>query len=148
MSVLCEFVKMFPHLATSILMLGDWTHLVVCTLMLSIRVLQSPNMSWNITPYTHFWIGLLTSLFMVMFQLMRIFVRTNYRCVQSPNISLDVAKWGQKFHKYTQYSHYLSVIKNDLSWLNNLFMVRFQLKRMPSYAKNKLLDVFSHPTSL
>ena len=66
-------------------------------------------------------------------------LRTNYRCVQSPNISLDVAKWGQKFHKYTQYSHYLSVIKNDLSWLNNLFMVRFQLKRMPSYAKNKLL---------
>ena len=28
--------------------------------------------------------------------------------------------------------------KNDLSWLNNLFMVRFQLIRMSSYAQNKL----------
>ena len=30
------------------------------------------------------------------------------------------------------------VTKNDLSWLNNLFVARFQLIRMSSYAKNKL----------
>ena len=65
-------------------------------------------------------------------------LRTNYRCVQSPNISVDVAKCVEKFHKFTQYTHSLSVTKNDLSWLNNLFMVMFQLMRMSSYAKNKL----------
>ena len=54
------------------------------------------------------------------------------------NISVDVAKWGENFHKFTQYTHSLSVTKNDLSWLNNLVMVRFQLIRMSSYAKNKL----------
>ena len=32
----------------------------------------------------------------------------------------------------------LSVTKNDLSWLNNLFMARFQLISMSSYVKNKL----------
>ena len=36
------------------------------------------------------------------------------------------------------YTHYLSVIQNDLSWLNNLFMVNFQLISMSTYAKNKL----------
>ena len=32
----------------------------------------------------------------------------------------------------------LSVPKNDVSWLNNLFMASFELNRMSSYAKNKL----------
>ena len=41
------------------------------------------------------------------------------------------------FHKFTQYTHFFCY-KNDLSWLNNLFTVRFQLIRMSSYAKNKL----------
>ena len=45
--------------------------------------------------------------------------------------------WG-KFHKLTKYTHSLSVTKNDLSWLTNLFMVRFQLIRCPLHAKNKL----------
>ena len=35
-------------------------------------------------------------------------------------------------------THYFSVIQNDLSWLNNLFMASFQLISMSSYAKNKL----------
>ena len=30
------------------------------------------------------------------------------------------------------------LLKNDLSWLNNQFMARFQLIRMSSYRKNKL----------
>ena len=65
-------------------------------------------------------------------------VRTNYRCVLSPNFSLDVAKCGENFHKFTQYTHFLSVTKNDLSLMDNLFMVMFQLMMMSSYAKNKL----------
>ena len=65
-------------------------------------------------------------------------LRTNYRCVQSLNISVDVAKCVENVHKFNQFTHFLSVTKNDLSWLNNLFMARFQLIRMSSYAKNKL----------
>ena len=42
------------------------------------------------------------------------------------------------FHMFTHYTHILSVVQSDLSWLNNLFMVMFQLIRMSSYAKNKL----------
>ena len=65
-------------------------------------------------------------------------LRTNYRCVQLLYISVDVAKYVQNVHKFTQYTHFLSVTKNYLSSLNNLFMVRFQLIRKSSYAKNKL----------
>ena len=65
-------------------------------------------------------------------------LRTNYRCVQLPNISVDVAKHEENFQNSpSTLTHYLSQ-KNDLSWLNNLFMVGFQLIRMFSYAKNKL----------
>ena len=65
-------------------------------------------------------------------------LKTNYRCVQSLNISVDVAKCVENVQKFTQFTHFLSVTKNDLSWLNNLFMANFQLSRMSSYAKNKL----------
>ena len=65
-------------------------------------------------------------------------LRTKYRCVQSPNISVDVAKCGEIFHKFTRCAHFLSVTKIDLSWVNNLFIVMFQLHSMSSYAKNKL----------
>ena len=90
-------------------------------------------------------------------------LRTNYRCVQSPNISVDVAKCGENFHKFTLYTHFyllqkmtclvqgefvkvssqhltdVSVycyIRTSVDW-TILFMV-FQLIRMSSYAKNKL----------
>ena len=49
----------------------------------------------------------------------------------------NIAKCG----KYSQIhpAHWLFVYyKKKLSWLNNLFMVMFQLIRMSSYAKNKL----------
>ena len=62
-------------------------------------------------------------------------LRTNYRCVQSLNISVDVAKWVENVHKFTQFTHFLSVTKNDLSWLNNLFMARFQLITLSTYVK-------------
>ena len=65
-------------------------------------------------------------------------LRTNYRCVGSLNISVDVAKCLENVHKFNKFSHFLSVTKNDFSWLNYLFMARFQLISMSSYAKNKL----------
>ena len=65
-------------------------------------------------------------------------LKTNYRCVQSLNISVDVAKCVENVHKFTQFTHFLSVTKNDLSWLNNLFMERFLLSRMSTSVKNKL----------
>ena len=65
-------------------------------------------------------------------------LRTNYRCIQSLNISVDDAKCVENVHKFTKYTHFLAVAKYCLCWLNNLFMARFQLIRMSSYAKNKL----------
>ena len=49
----------------------------------------------------------------------------------------------EKFHKFTQITHFLSITKNDLSWLNNLFMARFQLIRMSSYSKRTKLQMCS-----
>ena len=79
----------------------------------------------------------LNNLFMVRFKLIvcPLMLRTNYRCVQSPNISVNVAKIFTNSH--TTLTLYL-LQKNDLSWLNNLFMVKFKLMWMSSYAKNKL----------
>ena len=65
-------------------------------------------------------------------------LRTNYRWVQSLHVSVDVAKCLENVHKFNQFTHFLSVKKNDLSRLNNLSMARFQLIRMSSYAKNRL----------
>ena len=62
--------------------------------------------------------------------------RTNYRCVESLNICEEVTKCG-KYSQIHPVHSLLSVTKNDLSRLNNLFMVRFQLVSMLSYAKNK-----------
>ena len=63
-------------------------------------------------------------------------LRTNNRCVASLNISVVVAKCGKFSQIHQEHSH-LSVSKNDLPRLNNLFMVSFQLIVMTSYAKNK-----------
>ena len=40
---------------------------------------------------------------------------TNYRCVQSLNIIVDVAKCVENVHKFTQFTHFLFVTKNDLT---------------------------------
>ena len=52
---------------------------------------------------------------------------TNYRCVQSPNISLDVAKCGENFHKFTLYTHFLSLLcyKKWLVLTEQSFQVMF-----------------------
>ena len=66
-------------------------------------------------------------------------LRTNYRCVQSLNISVDVAKLYWKCSQiHPVHSLFVRYKKIDLSWLNNLLMARFQLISMSSYAKNKL----------
>ena len=65
-------------------------------------------------------------------------LRTNYRCVQSLNISVDVTKCVENIHTLIHYPHFWTVTKNDLSSLNNLLMARIQLIRMSSNAKNKL----------
>ena len=64
-------------------------------------------------------------------------LRTNNTCVESLNISV-MSPNVENIHKFTQYTDYLSITKKRLSWLNNLFMVMFQLIGMSSYAKNKL----------
>ena len=65
-------------------------------------------------------------------------LRTNYRCIQSVNISVDVAKCVENVHTLIHYTHFWIVKKKDLSSLNNLFMEKFQVISMSSYAKNKL----------
>ena len=83
----------------------------------------------------------LNNLVMARFQLNRMSSYanwTNNRCFQSFNISVDVAKCVENVHKFTQFTHFLSVTKYYLCWVNNLFMARFQLIRMSSYATNKL----------
>ena len=37
-------------------------------------------------------------------------LKTNYRCVQSLNISVDDAKCVENVHKFTKYTHFLSVL--------------------------------------
>ena len=39
-----------------------------------------------------------------------------------------------KCYRFTQFTHFLSVTDNDLSWLNNLFVTRFQLISISSNA--------------
>ena len=41
-------------------------------------------------------------------------LKTNYTCVQSLNINVAVAKGVENFHKFTQYTHFLSVTKKSL----------------------------------
>ena len=53
---------------------------------------------------------------MVSFQLNKdaaLILRTNNRCVQSLNISVEVAKCVKNIHKFTQYTYFLTVTKND-----------------------------------
>ena len=61
----------------------------------------------------------------------------NYRCFQQLNISVDVAKCVENVHKFTQYTHFLSVTKTTcLDWTIYSWQ-GFNSIRMSSYAKNK-----------
>ena len=93
--------------------------------------------------YTHFlsvakyYLCWLNNLFMARFQLIRMSSYAKNK-VQMCSVSVDVAKCVENVYKFTQFTHFLSVTKKDLSWLNNLFMAKFQLNRMSTYVKNKL----------
>ena len=83
----------------------------------------------------------LNNLFMVRLQLIRMSSYAKNK-VQMCSVTQHQCRrrqkmWG-KFSQIHPLHSLLSDTKNDLSWLNNLFTVRFQLIRMSSYAKNKL----------
>ena len=96
--------------------------------------------------YTHFWtvtknyLSSLNNLFMANFQLN---IMSSYakNKLQMCSVTQHQCRRCQMFGKcsHIQPVHsFLSVTKKDLSWLNNLFMARFQLNRMSIYVKNKL----------
>ena len=100
------------------------------------------------TQYTHIlsvtknYLSWLNNLFMVIFQLIRMssYAKNKLTSCHLTMNSVDVAKCGESLFLqiHLKNTHFLSSYKNDLSWLNNLFMVRFQLISLSSYAKNKL----------
>ena len=63
-------------------------------------------------------------------------LRSNYRCVELINVSVEVAKCG-KFSQIHPEHSLLCITNNDSSRLNNLFMVSFQQMEICSYAMNK-----------
>ena len=65
-------------------------------------------------------------------------LRANYRCFETFNICVDIAKCVENVQTFILYTHFWTVTKNDLTWQHNLIMARFQLISMSSYAKNKL----------
>ena len=82
----------------------------------------------------------LNNLFVARFQLIRMssYAKNKLQMSSVTQHQCRCRQMCENIHKFTQYTHFLSVTTNDLSWLNNLFMARFQLIRMSSYAKNKL----------
>ena len=50
-------------------------------------------------------------------------LKKNNRCVESLYVNEGVVKCDKRFHKFTLYTHILTVKNCDLSWLNNLFMI-------------------------
>ena len=125
------------------------THLAVYTdvesLNISVYVAKCVENVHKFNKFTHFLsvtkndFSWLNNLFMERFLLNRMStsVKTNYRCVESLNISVDVAKCVENVHKLIHYIHF-GLLQKMTCQLNNLFMAKFQLIRMSSYAKNKL----------
>ena len=67
------------------------------------------DLSW-LKYYLYWWQGFNTIV-------CRLMITTNNRCVQSLNISVDVAKCVENYHKFTQYTPFLSVTKMTcLDW--------------------------------
>ena len=98
------------------------------------------------TQYTHFWsvtkyyLCWLNNLFMARFQLTRMSSYA-YNRQQMCSVTQHRCRHRQMFGKCSQIHPVHSLFvrsKNDMSWLNNLFMARFQLNRMSTYVKNKL----------
>ena len=72
------------------------------TQLLTFYLLQKCSLHWTIYSWQVF-----NSLGCPLMQ------RTNYRCVQWLNISVDFAKCVENVHKFTQYTHFLSVQKRN-----------------------------------
>ena len=73
-------------------------------------------------------------------------LKTNYRCVQSLNISVDVAKCVENVHKYTQYTHFCTLQKTTCpnwtiySWQGfNSLVCSLKLKK--SYRSPQSLNI-------
>ena len=65
--------------------------------------------------------------------------RTNCRCLQSLNISVNVTKYVEnRFTNSPSSLTFCPLQKTTCPDWNNIFMARFQLIRMSTYAKNKL----------
>ena len=82
----------------------------------------------------------LNNLFMARFQLITMSSYTKNK-LQMCSVTQRQCRRRQmcgKLSQFTQSTHILCVRKNDLSSLSNIFMARFQLITMSSYAKNKL----------
>ena len=125
----CEHVPLNWHVYTDV---SDRCHLAYCGILLSCshnRLFSQLNISVHVTnlenvhkftQYTHFSV-LLQNIACVDWTIYSwqgfnsigcpLMLRTNYRCVRSLNISVDVAKCVENVHKFTQYTHFLSVTK-------------------------------------
>ena len=96
---------------------------------------NSPS-SLTFCPY----LSWLNNLFMAYFQLTRMSSYANNK-LQMCSVTQHQCRRRQMCGKCSQIHRVhslLSVTKNDFSWMNNLFMARFQLISMSSCAKNKL----------
>ena len=118
----------------------------VQSLNISVDVAKCVENVHTLIHYTHFWtvtkkdLSSLNNFSWQSFNSLEchLLLKTNYRCVQSLNISVDVAKFLENVQTLIHYTHFWTVTKNDLSSLNNLFMERFVLNRMSTSVKNKL----------
>ena len=87
----------------------------VQSLNISVDVAKCEENVQTLIHYTHFWtvtknyLSSLNNLFMYLIGC-PLLLRTNYRCVQSLNISVDDAKCEENVHKFTKYTHFLSVL--------------------------------------
>ena len=148
------FIRTYPHWKMYCL---DWTHLG-CRGMLSFKLQMCSvtqhqcrrhlicgkcshiNSLHSLLDCHKNVLSSLNNLFMATFELTRMSSYDTNK-LQMCSVSQHHCRRRQmcgKVHKFTQITHFLSVTKNDLSWLNNLFMARFQLNRMSTYVKNKL----------
>ena len=99
--------------------------------------INSLHSHWTVTKND---LSSLNNLFMANFQLMRMSSCSKNE-LQMSSVTQHQCRCRQmcgKCSQFTKFTHFLSVTKTDLSWLNNLFMERFLLNRMSTSVENKL----------
>ena len=75
-------------------------------------------------------------------------VRTNYRCVQSLNISVDVAKCVDNVHTLIHYTHFRTVTKKRLVFTEQSIHGKVSTHEDVLLCKKQTTDVFSDSTSV